>query len=114
MITKIIALAIINKSRTDTTTFPIDIELSPNGEIGIKLMGPAIIATNARIIIAKLRVAIITEKIGSSFNGRLMMKSRKKPNSTEKIMLQTNATIKVHAVGSPVLDKKVETKKKFA
>ena len=64
MTTKVIALAIINISRTDITIFPINIELSPNGEIGIKLMGPAIIATNARIIMAKLRVAIITEKIG--------------------------------------------------
>ena len=114
MITKIIALAIINKSRTDTTTFPIDIELSPNGEIGIKLMGPAIIATNARIIIAKLRVAIITEKIGSSFNGRLMMKSRNKPNSTENIILHSNAAINVQADGFPLLDKKVDTKKKLA
>ena len=41
------------------------------------------------------------------------MKSRKKPNKTEKIILQANATIKVHALGSPLLDKKVDTKKKL-
>ncbi len=69
------ALPIINRSRTDTTILPNDITLSPNGENGIKLMGPAIIATTARRIIAKLRVAIIMENIGSSFNGLLMMKS---------------------------------------
>ena len=113
MITKIIALAIIDKSRTDITIFPIVIELSPNGEIGIKLMGPAIIATNARIIMAKLRVAIITEKIGASFNGLLIMKSSNKPKSTENIILHSNATIKVQADGSPLLDKKVDTKKKL-
>ena len=54
---------------------PNDIALSPNGENGTRLMGPAIIATKARIIIAKLRVAIIMENIGSSFNGLLMIKS---------------------------------------
>ena len=102
------------KNEIDIIIVPSVIEPPPNGDKGISAMGPAIIATTARIMMAKLKVAIITENIGSSFNGRLMMKSRKKPNSTEKIMLQTNATIKVHAVGSPELDKKVETKKKFA
>ena len=59
-----IALPIINRSRTDIIILPNDITLSPNGENGIKLMGPAIIATTARRIIAKLRVAIIMENIG--------------------------------------------------
>ena len=50
--TKATALPIMNKSRIDITIVPSVIEPPPNGDKGISAMGPAIIATTARIMMA--------------------------------------------------------------
>ena len=104
------ALNMIDKSNAEIIIPFKDKTLFPNGEYGIKLMGPAIIATRARRIIDKLIVAIITEKIGSSFRGRLMTQSKTQPNTNEKIMLPANAKKNTPIVGSPDCAKKVVTK----
>ena len=63
----------IEMSRIEITTEPILNVLSPNGDVGTRLIGPAFMAVSERKIMAKLMVAIMIEKTGTSFNGLLMV-----------------------------------------
>ena len=75
---------------------------SPKGEIGIRLNGPASIAVKDRKIMARLIVAMIIEKTGSPFRGRLIIKSIIIPKKTAKMSDPINAKRNIHPFNPPV------------
>jgi hypothetical protein len=94
-------------------TFPTVTTLLPNGDGGIRVIGPAMIAMTALSIMAKLMVAIITEKTGSSFKGRFIIRSRNVPKRKAKAMAPTNARRNTQAPFKTGISSSVETKKKL-